>query len=196
MLRRVRESRLDHAFQVATNDTRHGRHFKAGLAELEVSQGEANGADQKENSNHGKKEAKVGNRFPGSLLRDEDQHGRGNQIPESGKYPGGDHAGLGVALDAALGPVFAPQPGLRRMLGLGALLPLQELRAADRHAHQPAPNSAEYHAKNQQQPHLGVAGAREHLGDRPGESEQTEAGKGQREQADEYRSEFGGAVHS
>ena len=193
---RVRESRLDHAFQFASDDTRHGRDFKAGLAELQVDQGEANGADQQEDPNDREEQPEIGDRIFRRLLRNKHQHRHGNEVPDDGKYPTADHAGTGVAFDAALGPVLAPQPRFGWMLGLCALLALQELHAVDGSEHQPKPNSAEDQAKNQQQPRLGVTGARDHLGDRPGKSEQPEAGKGQGEQADEYRSEFGGAVHS
>src|SRR5882757_7518516 len=153
------KSRLDHTFQLASDDAGDGCHLKARLAKFPVGQGLPKGANNQKYSDDGKNESDISDRLLSRLLRKDEQHWHRDQVPEHGEDPRADHVGAGLADDSSLRPVFAPQPGLGRVLSLFPLLALGEMGAVKRSENQAESDAAKYEAEDKQHPGLRLKGA-------------------------------------
>ena len=196
MVGRLRDPRLDHALQLAADHAGHGCDLKIRPAESSVSNRPANGPDQQYHSYQWKYESSIGDRFPRSLLRKEDQHWQGNHVPQPGENPCADHAGSHAALDPSLRPIIPPEPRFCGMLGLRALLFIEKPAAEDCGVDESKSDAAKDQAKGQEEPVLWTAIAIHQLTDPSEEGEESKHRKGQREQAEKSGAEFACAIHS
>ena len=127
MVGRMREARLDVAFQFTPHHAGQGGHLETGVAEFVKRDGLADGVDQQKNSRNREDQHDVRDcaLLLGRLGQDEKGNRHRDEIPENRENPARDRVGASFTVGAALGPVFAPKPWFRGMFGLAPLLTLQ-----------------------------------------------------------------------